>query len=321
MGSYESINYLLRPSKQIERKIFIETLLRLSKLDYHINEYTYLGMGSIHYADFILFHKHLMIDKLICVEEDEIPNRMEFNKPYDFIKLYCPKSISEYISCLDENELHFVWLDYDSYLTENELSDIRSLIHKLKPGSILTITIQADPKNLSKLVDQTEWNNLSLQDKGRIKLERVKELIGKYLSDEIKQVDLGFNNLPKLYSKALLNYIKSFVSKRQNLSFYPLFNFKYCDGVQMITIGGIIDVTDLEEKINKLLPEITFVPVGEKPLEISVPPLTIKEKHWLEKNVVKNDAPPEVAFELGEEFTKNFNMFYKQYPIYNELLF
>lgn len=319
MGSYESINYILRPSKQIERKIFIETLLRLSKIDYHISEYTYLGMGSIHYADFLLFHKNLLINKLICVEEDEIPNRMEFNKPYNFIELHCPKTLSKYITTMDVNTLFFAWLDYDGYLSKIELDDIRSIIHKLKPGSILTITIQADPKNLSKLVGQEEWNKLKSEEREARKLEEVKKLIGSYYSDEIKLVNLGFNNLPILYSKALLNYINSFVFKREDLSFYPLFNFKYYDGIQMITIGGIIDKTDTEKR--KQLSELLVVPFGEIPIEISVPPLTIKEKHWLEKNVVKNNADPRDHFELADKLIENFKLFYKQYPVYNELLF
>ena len=45
MASYDKINYLLRPSKQVERKLFIEGLQRLSKADYYISEYTYAGLG------------------------------------------------------------------------------------------------------------------------------------------------------------------------------------------------------------------------------------------------------------------------------------
>jgi hypothetical protein len=87
MASFEKINYLLRPSKQVERKLIIEALPRLSKADYFLNEYTYLGLGSVYYADFILFHKYLFIDDMICAEEDAIPKRMDFNKPYEFIRL------------------------------------------------------------------------------------------------------------------------------------------------------------------------------------------------------------------------------------------
>ena len=74
--SYEKFNYLLRPSKQVERKLFIETLHRLRDADYPICSYTYVGLGSIFYADFILFHKYLYIDRMICAERDEVERRM-----------------------------------------------------------------------------------------------------------------------------------------------------------------------------------------------------------------------------------------------------
>ena len=72
--SYEKFNYLLRPSKQVERKLFIEALHRLRAAGYPIYEYTYLGLGSVFYADFILFHKYLYIDKMICAEQTKYAN-------------------------------------------------------------------------------------------------------------------------------------------------------------------------------------------------------------------------------------------------------
>ena len=62
LESFSRFNYLLRPSKQVERKLFIEALHRLALGNFRIHEYTYLGFGSPYYADFILFHKYLYID-------------------------------------------------------------------------------------------------------------------------------------------------------------------------------------------------------------------------------------------------------------------
>ncbi len=89
--SYEKFNYLLRPSKQVERKLFIEALHHLRTAGYPVYDYTYLGLGSVFYADFVLFHKYLYIDRMVCAEKDEIAPRMKFNKPFGFVKLV-PKS-------------------------------------------------------------------------------------------------------------------------------------------------------------------------------------------------------------------------------------
>src|SRR5690606_27908751 len=114
MASYNSIDYLLRPSKQVERKLIIETIIKLSSLGYHIHDYTYMGMGSIYYADFVMFHKYLLIEEMICVERDYIPLSMKFNKPYNFIKLNMNQA-SVVIPLLDRNKKQSMWLDYDSY--------------------------------------------------------------------------------------------------------------------------------------------------------------------------------------------------------------
>ena len=78
--SFEQINYLLRPSKQVERKLFVEMFLKLAQVGYDVPSYTYVGLGSVYFADFLLFNKYLYIDNMICVEHADIPNRMKFNK-------------------------------------------------------------------------------------------------------------------------------------------------------------------------------------------------------------------------------------------------
>src|SRR4051794_34072109 len=87
IDSFNKFNYWLRPSKQVERKILIEKLLRLAQNGYDIPKYTYLGFGSVYYVDFIMFHKFLFIEKMECIEHGKIPRRMRFNKPYKFITL------------------------------------------------------------------------------------------------------------------------------------------------------------------------------------------------------------------------------------------
>ncbi|RPJ70429.1 MAG: hypothetical protein EHM20_15470, partial [Alphaproteobacteria bacterium] len=147
MPSFERIDYSLRPAKQVERKLIVETLQKLSKASYFICDYTYLGFGSIYYSDFLLFHKYLHIDDMICVEDKDVPNRMKFNKPFDFIKLHM-KKFNDVIPLLDRKLKYMVWLDYDYSVHEDVFSDIQSLIHILVPGSIIIITVASDLERL-----------------------------------------------------------------------------------------------------------------------------------------------------------------------------
>jgi hypothetical protein len=80
--SFKQFDYSLRPSKQVERKAMVEVLLSLSKAGYNIPDYGYIGFGSVYYVDFIMFHKYLFINKMVCVEWGDIERRMRFNKPF-----------------------------------------------------------------------------------------------------------------------------------------------------------------------------------------------------------------------------------------------
>lgn len=320
MASYDKINYLLRPSKQVERKLLIEGLLKLSSAGYYINEYTYLGLGSIYFADFILFHKYLFINEMICAEKEDIPNRMEFNKPYKFIELHM-KPISDVIPTINRDKPHLVWLDYDSILTQDELSDIRSCMHILPERSIFLITIPADKRNLNDLLDPIESKKLNEEQNREKILESLNNLLSEFNRSKIKSKDLSSNNLPLLYSRSLINFINVQLNKRNNIKFYQLFNFKYADNLQMLTIGGIIDTEEMEEKIESSgIYELDFISKTENLIEISIDPMTIREKMWFEKHYIKNPESIPTIIEVKKELIENFKKYYRYYPSYYEAL-
>ena len=114
--SFENINYIFRPKKQIERKIFIELLQKMQhSLDIDISEYQYIGLGSIYYYDFILFHKYLNIRDMISLDYKPCPHRFEFNKPYDFVR-FKQALTTKFLSTHDLDKKSFIWFDYDSKL-------------------------------------------------------------------------------------------------------------------------------------------------------------------------------------------------------------
>ena len=84
---YLKVHYELRPAKQVERRILLDSLLTLSTAGFSVPEYHYTGMGSIYFIDFMLFHRILGIKNMLSVEFDEnIRRRVEFNKPFDCIQ-------------------------------------------------------------------------------------------------------------------------------------------------------------------------------------------------------------------------------------------
>src|ERR1017187_1505316 len=114
-NSFKQFDYSLRPSKQVERKLMIEVLLKLSTAGYDISEYGYWGFGSPYYVDYVMFHKYLFIEKMVCVEWGAIERRMRFNKPFKFIKLKLGPW-NKHIRSIRLTEKLLVWLDYDRSL-------------------------------------------------------------------------------------------------------------------------------------------------------------------------------------------------------------
>ncbi|MEK0337376.1 MAG: hypothetical protein QQN41_08080, partial [Nitrosopumilus sp.] len=120
--SFGKINYLLRPKKQIERKISIEILQELQQIDHDFEDFQYIGMGSIYYYDYILFHKYLKIKKYISFDDKAIPYRFEYNKPYDFIDFKNVHS-TEFLENFTFDSNIIIWLDYDSFLNDDMFND------------------------------------------------------------------------------------------------------------------------------------------------------------------------------------------------------
>jgi len=321
--SFKKINYILRPRKQIERKIMIDTLQKM-KPHINIEKYKYIGMGSIYYYDFILFHKFLNISDLQSIDDKNTEKRFEFNRPYQFIKFKKSKStdfLNEY-QWKDKKNL-LIWLDYDSFFKDTVLDDIEIITRRCNKKDILIFTINANCPKVKKIRN--------------IFYEKFK----KYMSDEIQ--DKKFIT-PKYYTRVLqdicLNYIKK-VEAHRDIQFYQIFSFEYQDGANMYTLGGIYD--DSNETIEKIK-NIRYVKTGNESINIDVPLLTYCEKffldvnidkirNWLneieqntplgeadrkEKMIVKIDEKLPFELDCFDELKSYVNDFYKYYPQYFE---
>src|SRR5713226_5987155 len=79
----ERLNYSLRPNKNVERKL-MAGVLRALMPEIPIGESRYIGMGSLWFVDFVLFHRVLGITDMVSVERDLV-DRARFNQPYDCV--------------------------------------------------------------------------------------------------------------------------------------------------------------------------------------------------------------------------------------------
>jgi hypothetical protein len=328
--SFEFVNYMLRPKKQIERKVIIDILRELNNV-INISNYKYIGFGSIYYYDFILFHKFLKMNDLLSIDYKSTKKRFEFNRPYDFISLE-NKISTDFLSEFDwmGHKNAVLWLDYDSKLDDVVLSDLEIISKNCNKKDILIITLNAS----------------CAKDKYRRKLDR--ELFfrdfGTYVSSGYENRECFTpKNLPKLLQNVIMNYLSKMCELRDT-KFYKLFSFVYRDTSPMFTLGGIFDDKN-ELRIRVWTNE--FICTDEEIKYINVPILTYYEKFYIDSHIEKlkqkiseiedeingqGISDPEekenkmtekintyLPFELHSIYDlKNYLDYYKYYPQYYE---
>ena len=326
--SFEKINYIFRPKKQIERKVLIELFQKIQNtLNINISEYQYIGLGSIYYYDFILFHKYLNIRDMISLDDKDYPNRFEFNKPFDFIT-FKPMSTTDFLSNNELDKRSFIWFDYDSSLIsckkKRNGNEFLFLPNKTIFEDIQIITKKGKELDLFILTV-----NIKIQDylfnSPRFKKAFIDEY-DEYLSDQYKKVNnITFEKYPLIIQNIIINIF------RNNEQFHPvkfrkLFSFIYQDGAPMYTIGGIFSKDNLQDK---LVEEDSFSQTDEnKVINIDVPLLTYYEKMKLDKKIVdieKNlDSLNEekiiemLGFEMEPSELRNYLDYHRYYPQYYE---
>lgn len=314
--SFEKFNYFLRPAKQLERKLLIEALHRLTTIDLNMSDYRYIGFGSVYYADFILFHKYLYISKMTCLERELIPKRMQFNKPYKFIDLKMIPA-SQYISSIGKSCPLFIWLDYDTSLELTMLEDIDGFIQKVPVNSIIVVTVDARA-NLPEEEDDLSWTSH----------ERTREIVNyfnqhfrNYIGNNLIADDISEKNFPIILATILKNKIEESMQGRNDLNFQQLFNFIYADNAPMLTLGGMIrDAEDGNNIIQSCFKDIEYISEGVEPINIAVPPLTDRERKWIDSHLVGNNRYKNIPFEIDDDFIEAYKMYAKHYPTYQEII-
>lgn len=308
-ASYLKVAYDLRPAKQIERRMLIDTLQVLLAGGFPIREYQYTGMGSIYFFDFILFHKLLGIRRMVSAEYDlRIKRRVSFNKPFAEIDVVLGP-IGDLLPRLDVDLKHLLWLDYDDRLHQTAVADTSFAAAVLPVGSIVLVTVDVEPPKGT--ATPAAWR------------EYYEEQAGQYFTHGWSDENFALSQLASTNAQILFNAIGAGLAHRRNAHFYPLFNFVYADGHRMLTVGGMI-VGDTERRRLEGcdFSNSPFLRFGEtdSPFQILPPKLTKKERAILDFHMPSADRWVPREFELSREEVAAYRELYRYYPAYAELL-
>lgn len=312
VGSDEFVNYRIRPAKSIERKMFLESVRRLSSF-HDIKDYRYVGFGSAFFNDFTLFHKQLGLRKMISIEgnvKDE--KRYEFNLPYAAVDLWMGMS-TDLLPKVPWDSPVIVWLDYDYRLDIKILEDVYFVARHAPWGSFLFVTVDAEP--LEHLTDRAA--------------EMVELWGGRRSTAYYRRRPLGKWGTAREFRRRIHSEIQEAVGDRPKSKgrtrYQQVLHFDYSDGHHhMLSVGGVICGDDAKQKRALAVADLStkrfpFCRPGDAPYLLEVPSLTPKEVRALEVllPLVKGGTLDSVP--VPGSLVVHYPDFYRYYPTFSEV--
>lgn len=312
-GSFDKIDYSLRPAKYAERRMLRDIFRRVAPFA-PPETYTYIGFGSVWFSDFVLFHRALGVKEMISIEcKTKAFERIRDNAPYRIdLELGRSERVLPKLALKDRS---FLWLDYDDAIDPNMLLDLRTVSGKAQSGTLLAVTVRGER---SREVDQAESD---ADETGRSALDRFRTTFNRSrIPPEIDDYDMYGRPFARLSRSMLRGEIQTALvarnrRKTDNWRFEPICSFEYADGVLMTTIVGMFfeeaDQNTFEQCKFDTLP---FVMGADAPFIIDVPLITPKEFRYLESQLPLR-APSYLGIgTIPAQQARNFERLYRYLP-------
>jgi hypothetical protein len=323
--SFTKFRYALRPAKNVERKMLCEALANLACIE-SIRSYRYVGFGSVEFVDFSLFHERLGIRDMLSIEcAKEFEDRFEFNKPYSCITMKWGMS-HEVLPTLDWTKRTIIWLDYDRSLNRDILADIQLVITSAKSGSVIIVTVNAEPER-----------DLKVDDIHKVRLKRLRSRVGEDhlplvegdhgIRRSIRGADLAWWGLAKVSRQIIDNVIQTTLNDRNaaltcasQFRYKQLFNFRYADTAKMVTVGGILLNSPDESKLPPgIFEQLEFVSSDHKAYHIKSAVLTLRELRYLDRHLTPTGYVRERPNWLPKAECDKYGRIYRYFPTFTEV--
>lgn len=308
-SSFRKIDYSLRPAKYAERKMLAEIFRRLWPFS-PVEEYIYVGFGSVWFSDFILFHRALGVRVMISFEKaGGAKARIECNKPFDIDVRY--KEASAALPGLDWASKHFIWLDYDCRLSTDVLADARIIANNAVSGTVIAVSVQC---NFADEYDQY------LQDNSISATDRFVTTFGhQRVGQDLDPSHLTSWKFAALSRKMIMSEVADALSTRNSeeikMEFNVISEIEYSDDAKMTTIVGIfVAPQDAATYEQCHFEGLKFSAAPNSAVRIEIPKLTKREIASIEQQLPLDDL---MELELGSippADARNFAKMYRYFP-------
>lgn len=313
MASFDVVNYSLRPNKSIQRLLVFDGIRKLkSRLE--LTNMVYIGLGSIWFTDFVVAHKLLGIKDMISMESDEIGyRRAVFNKPFATVDVRRGHSSQLLADLFEDDKFRkcpwVVWLDYDSYFNEEMIADIRSTMERSPENTVLLVTFNGAEFNYGRPHERAD---------------RLRNLFGAVVPDDLIKSNCKGKKMQETLANLTMDFMKSIVAESSREGgFKPAFRIIYKDTIPMVTVGGFMPSKTKSELAKSVINAETWK--GCPTEHIVAPLLTIREATTLQSLLPSaSDLSREIVkdngFDLQSEQIKAFQRYYKEYPLFAQIV-
>jgi hypothetical protein len=315
-ASYRKIDYRVRPAKSIERKMLAESFRRLSEFE-NTSRYRYVGLGSLYFSDFMLFHKQLGCENMVSIEDTSDPvirQRFHLNVPYGHIEMKFGNSAG-ILQTLPWEQRTIAWMDYDGPLTAHCLGDIEYVTRHTASGSILLLSVNAGNINIPEL-DAEDTEKIDA-------VESLRRAVGATtVPARIANRDLSGWGVAKVYrdivNETIYQALRTRNSTRiagEKMMYRQLYNFHYTDGVKMLTLGGIVYDDRDEALVAKCaFDQMEFIRTGVDACRIDPPNLTYLEMRQIDAQRRR----PTAGLPLPPADVARYEKTYRYFPTFIE---
>lgn len=281
-GSFRRVDYSIRPAKHAERRMIAEIFRRLRPFGI-VEDYVYVGLGSIWFADFVLFHRSLGIRRMISIEKNGPVERFDANKPFAAIQMSFGET-GDVLPKLEWDSNQFIWLDYDDQLDTGKLQDAVVIATRASSGTVFACSVQCHQAR--------EVSEADSEPGGPTAFDRFKDKFGVgRIPQDSEDDDLYAWRFSALSRKILLSEIESALSTRNIgaasddiFSFKPICSIDYEDGAKMTTLLGVFFKNADQSKFNDCgFENLDFLKPSSAHVKINIPKLTVREIRRLEQ--------------------------------------
>lgn len=283
-------NYVAAPLKAITREMIVEIARRTVSYG-PLKEATYVGLGALEFVDFRLAYERLGIETLISIEENHPLERLEFNRPYDGIRIM-QGTTNNKLPEIEElkSSRCVIWLDYTSRLRQSEQRDLAYLASVLAPGSALFVC-------LNRVASERD-------------LDVVRSEFGDYVDESLPKTSYIGPNLADRQREVAERVVRKHLATRVDLASVELvIDVRYADSAKMQVLGWVFGPVGADVSADCRLAELDFTTIARDgaPLDLAWPSLTLPEWNALSKQLpatLDSMVPPHKW--VGEEHIQRF---------------